>query len=398
MRLSQFERSSLLYRGGWNPAQVAFVVSILVTIISSLFGPRQGSRVVGALPNFCASSRSPICLSYHLGGTVSLWGGRLAFQRDVAFGSNFLGESEYNHIPNLLNEGGCWDNQLFAQKSPVFTGTSGTGTQEFISCSEGLTPCGQLDLRVRVRHTVSVLNGKPGIPIRLSNLLGRFGQTCLGGISPALRLAPPPMWGGIPWIHSLLSSSGLASRWGWEFPSLLVGYKPRQTQNLPASLEILGGPLSLLRQCSRGSVQPPKGQDRNKSLSSTPEGIMHNGTTVLKGCGGFIEPPFMTFEVIIFECITSNSLLRTSRVPWGFKPWESIWYIPKVWSQKKSVWDPKGPQLGRSSYFGVNLVAAYLWLVSPTGWHDGFPTGGRDAIMAMPKALPQSPVVIVFVD
>jgi len=397
MRFTQFERSSLLYRGGWNPAQVAFVVSILVTIISILFGTRQGSRVVGALP-LLASCRSPISLPHPFMGGVFAWGGRLAFQRDVAFGLNLSpGQSENNHIPNLFNEGGCWDNQLLARKFPVVTDTFGTGTTN-LSCSEGLTPCGQLALRVRVRHTVGAPNGKPGIPIRLSDLLGRFDQTCLGGISPALRLAPPPMWGGIPWIHSLLSSSGLASRWGWELSSLLAGYKPRQTQNLPASLEILGGPLSLLRQCSRGSVQPPKGQDRNKSLSSTPEGIMHNGTTVLKGCGGFIEPPFMTFEVIIFECITSNSLLRTSRVPWGFKPWESIWYIPKVWSQKKSVWDPKGPQLGRSSYFGVNLVAAYLWLVSPTGWHDGFPTGGRDAIMAMPKALPQSPVVIVFVD
>jgi len=193
MRFTQFERSSLLYRGGWNPAQVAFVVSILVTIISSLFGPRQGSRVVGALPK-SASCRSPICSPHPFLGGVSVWGGRLAVRRDVAFGYNFLGKTEYNHIPNLLNEGGCWENQLFTQKSPVITETFGTGIKEFLSCSEGYTPCGQLDSRVRVRH--AVMNGKPGIPIRLSTLLGRFGETCLGGISPALRLAPAPFWGG----------------------------------------------------------------------------------------------------------------------------------------------------------------------------------------------------------
>jgi len=388
MRFTQFERSSLLYRGGWNPAQVAFVVSIIVTIISSLFGPRQGSRVVGALPYEFASCRSPICLSYHTCDTVSLWGGRLASQRDVAFGSNFPGElNEYNRIPNLLNEGGCRDNRLhFTQKSPVIPETFGTGTPEFLRYPEGFLlavtwigiPCSHiLDLPVAPMgggrcHEV----GKCTPP--LWDDLGSLKSDCLSG---------SPLDGGMTLWHEYLTRDDVLSlQW--------VNRLRNETLTL---LETFRGTSLLPANCSHLFVRPPKGLSGNKSPALAPEGTTHNERMVLKESGRSVEPRFVTSRVIIFECVISLSLLWTSSAPSGFMPGRTTGTYQKF-GEKKSVWDPKGTRLEQPTYFDVNFVAAYLWLINPTGLRDGLPTGGRDAIMAMPKALPQSPDVVVFVD
>jgi len=330
-----------------------------------------------------------------------LWGGRLASQRDVAFGSNFPGvSSEYNRIPNLFNEGGCRDNHFVRQKTSCVHRDIRHGNPRILSCSEGEIPCGQLESSVRVRHTVSVLNGKPGIPIRHSALLGRFGYTCLGSISPALRLAPVPQSGDVGYHGNTHFSAPL----GWlrvggrKISSLRVGTNPRQTQNLPTSLEILRGSLSRLRQCSRGSVQPPKGQDRNKSLSSTPEGIMHIGTTVLKGCGCSIEPPIMTFEVIIFECFYFAPLSWTSRDPSDFGPGFCSSTYQKFGHKKECIGSQRHPT-GRTILFRRQLFSCRLLMVGQPDWIvRWFSNRGTRCDNGYAKSTSQSPVVIVFVD
>jgi hypothetical protein len=380
MRFPQFERSSLLYRGGWNPAQVAFVVSIIVTIISSLFGPRQGSRFVDALSRSVASCRSPICLPYHYCGMVSVWGGRLASQRDVAFGKNFIrGISEYNRIPNLLNEGGCRDNQLFAPKSPVITETFGTGTQEFLFAG-GKSPSGQLGrINYRVRHTDII--GKPGISV-----VSPSGMLCSGLKSDCLS-GSPPYGGMLLWHEYLTRGVSMTAK----------GYTPWQTHKPDTSLETYRESSMQLHQCSRAFVPPPKGQARNKSLASAPEGTVHNEHTVLKGCSSPVEPPFVTLGVLIFECNTSYSLLRTSGDPWGLIPREFLWYIPEVWRKKECVGPQRHPT-GMTFLFRRQLSCRLLMVDQPDRIARWFSNRGTGCSSGFSRSTPKSPVVVVFVD